>query len=194
MAQQCYFGPGAVNRGPSELVPCKNDGQSACCLLGDTCFSGNACYNYDSGNLYQYGCTDINYEDESCPPKCGFSPGLSPWTALEYCKDLSGVNDTWICHAPESCGCDWGDPTYDLLKLAPRGCSAMGSDARVALYAPETLAPYVSLPASIGGSTGYYSPTVVNGTKTWFSTSVSGCKLTISHVDTLLLLCKRKAD
>ncbi|KAI5358030.1 hypothetical protein Slin15195_G063600 [Septoria linicola] len=36
----------------------------------------------------------------------------------------------------------------------------MGSDAYVALYAPLTLAPYVSLPSSIGGSTGYSSPTV----------------------------------
>jgi hypothetical protein len=71
--QQCYFGPGAENRGPTELVPCMNTGQSACCLLGDICLSGNTCWNYNTGNLYQYGCTDIHYEDASCPYKCGFN-------------------------------------------------------------------------------------------------------------------------
>lgn len=71
--QQCYFGPGAENRGTSDLVPCESSGQSACCLLGDTCLSGNTCYNFESGNLYQYGCTDITYQDESCPYKCGWN-------------------------------------------------------------------------------------------------------------------------
>jgi hypothetical protein len=71
--QQCYFGPGAENRGPTELVPCMNTGQSACCLLGDICLSGNTCWNFNTGNLYQYGCTDIRYEDDSCPYKCGFN-------------------------------------------------------------------------------------------------------------------------
>lgn len=71
--QQCYFGPGAKNRGPSSLVPCLNTGQSACCLLGDVCLSGNTCWNYVTGNLYQYGCTDISYKDKSCPYKCGFN-------------------------------------------------------------------------------------------------------------------------
>lgn len=71
--QECYFGPGAENRGPSNLVPCTTTGESACCLLGDTCLSGNTCYNYASGDLYQYGCTDITYEDSVCPYKCGWN-------------------------------------------------------------------------------------------------------------------------
>jgi len=71
--QQCYFGPGAANRGPDKLVPCVSDGQSACCLQGDTCLSGNACYNNEIGNVYQYGCTDMTYTDATCPYKCGFS-------------------------------------------------------------------------------------------------------------------------
>ena len=71
--QECYFGPGASNRGPSSLVPCLSTGQSACCLLGDTCLSGNTCYNYKTGDLYQYGCTDITYRDATCPYKCGWS-------------------------------------------------------------------------------------------------------------------------
>jgi hypothetical protein len=52
----------------------------------------------------------------------------------------------------------------------------MGDKARIALYAPSTLAPYVSLPSTIGGSTGYYSPTVFSGISTWISTAVAGCK------------------
>ena len=80
--QQCYFGPGAGNRGPSGLVPCASSGQSACCLLGDTCLSGNACYNNVFGNVYQYGCTDVTYQDETCPYKCGFNTSKRslPWT------------------------------------------------------------------------------------------------------------------
>lgn len=74
--QECYFGPGATNRGPSNLVPCNGTGTSTCCLLGDTCLSGNACYNYATGDLYQYGCTDITYEDETCPYKCGWNPSM----------------------------------------------------------------------------------------------------------------------
>ena len=64
----------------------------------------------------------------------------------------------------------------------------MGSNARVAIYAPSTLAPYVSLPSTIGGSTGYYSGTIISGTSTWVSTAIAGCKAEIyetrkTHVD-----------
>ena len=50
----------------------------------------------------------------------------------------------------------------------------MGSDAFVALYAPSALAPYISLPLTVGGSTGYYSPTVSAGSSTWVVTAVPG--------------------
>lgn len=170
--QECYFGKGAENRGPSELVPCGGTGStSACCLQGDTCLSGNACYNFDTGNLYQYGCTDINYEDETCPFKCGSS---SPWVGLEWCETNS-VKNTWICHSPESCGCEWNN-TYQLLQLPPRQCQDMGDLAMVALNGPTSLAPWVSLPATAGGSTGYYSPITISGTKTWGSTAIDGCE------------------
>lgn len=76
--QQCYYGAGAENRGPASLVPCLNTGQSACCLLGDVCLSGNACWNWATGNTYQYGCTDITYQDESRPYKCGFNSCMCP--------------------------------------------------------------------------------------------------------------------
>ena len=52
----------------------------------------------------------------------------------------------------------------------------MGSEARVVLYAPSTLAPYVSLPKVYRGSTGYYSQMTVSGTMTWDSTAIKGCE------------------
>ncbi|EME81243.1 uncharacterized protein MYCFIDRAFT_81317 [Pseudocercospora fijiensis CIRAD86] len=143
--QQCYFSAGAQYRADSQVVPCNGTGASACCRLGDTCLSGNTCYNHDTGNLYQYGCTDIHYEDASCPYKCGLDPSTMP------------------LFSPSS-----------FPALMPRGCKEMGSDALVALYAPEKLAPYVSLPSSIGGSTGYYSPTVSAGSNSWVETAVPG--------------------
>lgn len=57
----------------------------------------------------------------------------------------------------------------------------MGSDALVALYAPKQLAPYVSLPSTVGGSTGWYSPTVSSGISTWVETAVPGCEYLIQH-------------
>lgn len=104
-----------------------------------------------------------------------FPTDKSPWTALEYC-DADGVDDTWVCHSPESCGCSWNHGTWGLLELPLRGCAAMGSEARAALYAPASLAPWVSLPKEPGGSTGYYSTTTSNGKLTWISTAIKGCK------------------
>lgn len=86
---------------------------------------------------------------------------------------MPGVNNTWTCHSPESCRCQW-NATYGLLELTAIGCKEMGNLARVGLYAPSMLVPYVSLPSSIGGSTGYYSATTINGTSSWVSTAISG--------------------
>lgn len=75
--QECYYGPNATHRGSSDLVPCSNNGQSSCCLLGDVCLAGGACWNEATGDTYQYGCTDITYTDASCPSKCGWDLGES---------------------------------------------------------------------------------------------------------------------
>ena len=74
----CYVGPGSRNRALSGVVPCVESGESACCLLGDVCLPGNSCWNYDTGDTYQYGCTDINYADASCPYKCGWNTSRLP--------------------------------------------------------------------------------------------------------------------
>lgn len=174
---RCYYGPGAGFRGPSELVPCNTSSTySSCCLAGDTCLSGSACYNYATGNTYQYGCTDINYADESCPSKCGWDPAKSPWMSILFCSDIQDLTNTWSCLGPESCGCDWNS-SYALQILPSRGCDAMGSEARVALYAPSTLLPYVSLAATAGGSPTYYSTTTgSDGEFSIISTAIVGCK------------------
>lgn len=51
----------------------------------------------------------------------------------------------------------------------------MGVNARVALFAPTQLAPYVSLPSTFGGSTAYFSTKKINGTMTWEETAIPGC-------------------
>ena len=56
----------------------------------------------------------------------------------------------------------------------------MGSDARVALYASQSLAPWVSLPQTPGGATHYYSTYTTDGTLTWVSTAILGCKFLTS--------------
>lgn len=71
----CYVAAGLEFRAPEYVVPCINgDGHSPCCLLGDLCLAGNACFNIVTDTLYQYGCTDESYTDESCPYKCGWDP------------------------------------------------------------------------------------------------------------------------
>ena len=122
--QNCYYGHGAGFLGPSELVSCNTtSGFSACCLLGDTCLSGSTCYNPATNNLYQYGCTDISYQDGSCPRKCGWDPILSPWVGLEYCTDIQDLDDTWTCLSPETCGCD--GRAHTRCRFSPRALAVL---------------------------------------------------------------------
>jgi hypothetical protein len=74
----CYVGPGLEYRAPSFVVPCvDNDEEVACCSLGDVCLSGNSCWNNQTSTVYQYGCTDITYNDQTCPSKCGWNTSQS---------------------------------------------------------------------------------------------------------------------
>ena len=127
--QQCYYGPGAENRGPSDLVPCMNTGQSACCLLGDVCLSGNTCWNYVTGNLYQYGCTDISYKDKSCPYKCGFNSS----TTFRFTLLIRCANHIQPCHH----GQPWNTASTTLVSTThgcatlPKAVGARGVPARI---------------------------------------------------------------
>ena len=111
--QQCYFGPGAESRGPSELVPCMASGQSACCLLGDICLSGSTCWNFDTGNLYQYGCTDITYKDETCPYKCGSNSSEYPAGILnQHPLTLTSLSPVALDGSRVLCRSAWGSQRH----------------------------------------------------------------------------------
>lgn len=105
----------------------------------------------------------------------------SPWTGLEICSDVVGVSETWICLSPEGYKHQW-NASWELQNLTRTLCNDMGDNARVALYAPDPLAPYVSLPSSANGSTGYFKPTTTSGSITWDSIPLSGC----THIDVSL--------
>ncbi|EMC91190.1 hypothetical protein BAUCODRAFT_317733 [Baudoinia panamericana UAMH 10762] len=70
----------------------------------------------------------------------------------------------------------------------------MGADARVALYAPEALAPYVSLPSTLYGQTSYYSGTTINGTSTWVVTAIANCMSPDSAYRSTILTDHASAD
>lgn len=68
----CYYGPG--EKAASVFFPCGNDalGHKTCCQAGDMCLSNRACYNGEFGVTYLAGCSDPDYEDDSCPDKQAF--------------------------------------------------------------------------------------------------------------------------
>lgn len=67
----CYLGR-KLEADPS-MIPCGNDhyGHVACCQESDTCLESNACFNGRYFVTYVAGCSDPEYEHESCPDKLG---------------------------------------------------------------------------------------------------------------------------
>lgn len=65
----CYLGPSHEAGGA--MIPCGNDyfGHIACCQASDTCLESSACFNSEFRVTYIAGCTDRDYQDESCPAK-----------------------------------------------------------------------------------------------------------------------------
>ena len=69
----CFF----VNGNPApQHVPCFPDkvsagGDSACCQVsnGDVCLDTGICLSV-GGVTFQGGCTDINWQSNSCPHRC----------------------------------------------------------------------------------------------------------------------------
>ncbi|RKU49147.1 hypothetical protein DL546_008226 [Coniochaeta pulveracea] len=120
-------------------IPCGNDafGHKACCQAGDKCLENNACYNFEFGNTYLVGCSDPDYEDQSCPDKKGVKSKKLPdpafiqttvtnhmrktdggWVGLVTC---SGTNDWMPCSqgaqpstlaSADRCSCD---PTSHIV-------------------------------------------------------------------------------
>lgn len=72
----CYSSKGEKLDG--SFIPCGNNafGYQTCCGAGDNCLADNSCYGvyktgYGSQLTYMAGCTDPEYEDDSCPDKKG---------------------------------------------------------------------------------------------------------------------------
>ncbi|OCK82412.1 hypothetical protein K432DRAFT_263570, partial [Lepidopterella palustris CBS 459.81] len=71
---RCYYDVGKP-AGP-DIVPCFEGGTvSPCCKIGSNCLTDNSCWDRGTGVTYQYGCTDITYQDNACPSKCGLDRG-----------------------------------------------------------------------------------------------------------------------
>ncbi|KAF2708866.1 hypothetical protein K504DRAFT_290526 [Pleomassaria siparia CBS 279.74] len=69
--QRCFYDKDQL--APDYIIPCYTGWGNAhfsCCKVGNKCLEHNACYDSDTGNTYQYGCTDETYQDPSCPQKC----------------------------------------------------------------------------------------------------------------------------
>ncbi|RYP12688.1 hypothetical protein DL767_011147 [Monosporascus sp. MG133] len=143
----CYSAPGEELDG--SFIPCGNDafGHQTCCGAGDNCLSNNACFGihgegYGSYLTYMAGCTDPDYEDQSCPDKNDID---QPWIALTLC-DGSGE---WAPCSQE------GDPTT----LRPGSyCSCTdASETTVAFSAGTSLTNIASLPESTGESIQFFA-------------------------------------
>ncbi|MBE3049265.1 hypothetical protein IMZ48_43550 [Candidatus Bathyarchaeota archaeon] len=72
----CYWAPG--ERANPRMLPCGNAGlgHKTCCEAGDACLKYGACHMPGGrgvvGLAYLAGCSDPEYEDESCPDKAVF--------------------------------------------------------------------------------------------------------------------------
>ncbi|RYP49582.1 hypothetical protein DL768_004703 [Monosporascus sp. mg162] len=168
----CYSAPGEELDG--SFIPCGNDafGHQTCCGAGDNCLSNHACFGihgegYGSYLTYMAGCTDPDYEDQSCPDKedigerheaemryVGRGSGRmntdlfldQPWIALTLCDDSGGE---WAPCSQE------GDPTT----LQPGSyCSCTdASETTVAFNAGTSLTNIASLPESTGESIQFFA-------------------------------------
>jgi hypothetical protein len=151
--QQCYYD--ANKPAADDILPCYPSTFSShytCCKAGDKCLEDKACYDLDTGNTYQYGCTDSTFTDPHCPQKCELDTEKSHWIGLVYCNGTHNLpNNTWLCHHPDNCGnkgnCAnriWSD---GLEKMPPTGCEDLKhGDDYVAFNAAATLSDTAVLP------------------------------------------------
>ena len=75
---ECFFG--FRLRLDRAYYPCGNAelGHKTCCMQTDMCLSSNACYNEQFDLTYLAGCSDPEYEHESCPDKGEFDGSRFP--------------------------------------------------------------------------------------------------------------------
>jgi hypothetical protein len=149
----CYYD---VNKPASDdILPCYPSTFSdhyTCCKAGDKCLEDKACYDLDTGNTYQYGCTDPTFKDAHCPRKCELDTAKSHWIGLVFCNGTNNLpNNTWLCHHPDNCGgkgnCASKIWNEGLEKMPPIGCDDLKhGDYFVAFKAAATLSDTAVLP------------------------------------------------
>lgn len=152
----CYYKDGL--RLPSRYIPCGNKalGHKTCCESLDMCLSSRACYNGQYGVTYLAGCTDPNYQDESCPDKHPYQG--TRFICMSCLLLIHFIDQSWaglvLCH-----------PTYNddsnewiacedegLTVSSPAACSCPSTSRTVAFTDFTTLYNIMSLPASHGGT------------------------------------------
>ena len=177
----CYWQAGKKSN--SQFIPCGNVafGNIPCCESGHWCLSSRACFGL--GVTYLAGCTDSQYEDESCPNKGDYGSKLnikgtvaSPliytdqsWTGLVYCSGSSGEWSGCPNPSPPS-----GQNIATVFPITKTECTCTSASREALFTDAATLANWVSLPASTGmtvsigggldGKIPYQSPTTSDTT------------------------------
>ncbi|KAF2655540.1 hypothetical protein K491DRAFT_758122 [Lophiostoma macrostomum CBS 122681] len=119
--QLCYYDKNQL--APDYIIPCytgsASDQPTYCCKEGSKCMEQSTCYDPPTGVSYQYGCTDPNYNDASCPKKCNLDTSKSNWVGLVLC------DKTWFCHHPDHCSAQCPSVPWDpAIKKPPEvNCS-----------------------------------------------------------------------
>ncbi|KAF1975320.1 hypothetical protein BU23DRAFT_82601 [Bimuria novae-zelandiae CBS 107.79] len=139
------------------FIPCGNTafGFQTCCGAGDNCLADNACFGhhgngYGSDLTYQAGCTDPDYNDDSCPDKRGID---QPWIALTRCDDDEAV---WGACSQE------GNPST-LQPGSFCSCTEEAQFSPTAFRDAPTLALFAALPTATGESIRFENGHVPSG-------------------------------
>ncbi|KAH6631527.1 hypothetical protein F5144DRAFT_648306 [Chaetomium tenue] len=162
----CYYAARTFMVGV--LIPYGNVafGNIHCCQKGDHCLEEGACYNEEYGTTYLAGCTDLYYEDASCPDKKSYRD--YPWAGLIYCGF-----DQWVACEEE------GAPTN--IREGDE-CSCPSDDDSIAFYAPSIIPGIGVLPTETGGTIEWSSghlPTTTQS-KSTFTTTTTDSSTTIT--------------
>ncbi|KAK4041407.1 hypothetical protein C8A01DRAFT_45466 [Parachaetomium inaequale] len=145
----CFWAPG-IESDP-RFIPCGNAafGNIHCCQAGDYCLADGACYNDRWGTTYLAGCTDLFYQDASCPDKQSYND--QPWAGLIYCRP-----NRWVV-------CEERSRPATITK--PDQCTCPPDESMTVAFTEASVIPGMGLlPTTSGGTIEWqpgYLPTAV---------------------------------